>query len=230
MSEVEAVKVTSKTGLGSDTSSSDQKAVHSGFDIEEREAQILGKPQRIAPLTPEEFDQEARALVVSIRESLGLSDHSKMPPVFGLMLKHPGLFRCQMEMGVQLLGKGVLGERERELAILRTGWLCGAPFEWGEHVDVAKRYGVTPEEIERVTQGSSASGWTEHEAAVLRGVEELLANQMISDATWDVLARTWTERQLIEFPTLIGQYVATAYLQNSLRIRLAAVNSGLKHR
>jgi 4-carboxymuconolactone decarboxylase len=224
------VKATIKSELGSEASPSDQLAAHPGFDIEEREAEILGKPQRIAPLSPEEFDEEARALVVSVRESLGLSDHSKMPPVFGLMLKHPGLFRCQMEMGVQLLGRGVLGERERELAILRTGWLCRAPFEWGEHVDVAKRYGVTDAEIERVTQGSSAAGWSEHEAAVLRGVEELLADHMISDATWEVLARTWTERQLIEFPTLIGQYVATAYSQNSLRIRLAADNSGLKHR
>jgi 4-carboxymuconolactone decarboxylase len=224
------VTATSKGKTASGAPISDQSTGHSDFDIDAREARILGQPQRIAPLAPDEFDQEARDLVVSVRESLGLSDHSKMPPVFGLMLKHPGLFRCQMEMGVQLLGKGVLGARERELAILRTGWLCRAPFEWGEHVDVAKRYGVTEAEIERVTQGSSAPGWSEHEAAVLRGVEELLADQMIADATWDVLARTWTERQLIEFPTLIGQYVATAYSQNSLRVRLAADNSGLRHR
>lgn len=211
-------------------SASDSPVSDAGFDIDAREAEVLGKPQRIAPLDPKEFDEEATALVISVRGSLGLSDHSAMPPVFGLMLKHPGLFRCQMEMGIQLLGKGVLDPRERELAILRVGWLCRAPFEWGEHVDVAKRYGVTDAEIERVTQGSSAPGWTQHEAAILRGVEELLGNQMISDATWDVLARTWSERQLIEFPTLIGQYVATAYSQNSLRIRLAADNSGLRHR
>ena len=201
-----------------------------GFDIDAREAEILGKPQRIGPLDPKDFDAEARALVVNVRESLGLSDHSKMPEVFATMLKHPGLFRCQMEMGIQLLGKGALDARERELAILRCGWLCRAPYEWGEHVDIGKRYGVTPEEIERVRQGSSAPGWTEHEAAVLRAVEELLRDQMIADRTWDVLARKWTERQLIEFPTLIGQYVATAYLQNSLRVRLAKDNTGLRHR
>jgi 4-carboxymuconolactone decarboxylase len=224
------VTAISNTGVGSGAPTSDRSANDTGFDVDAREAEVLGKPQRIAPLGPEEFEGEAKALIVGVRESLGLSEHSAIPEVFGVMLKHPGLFRCQMEMGIQLLGKGTLGARERELAILRVGWLCRAPYEWGEHVDVAKRYGVTNEEIERVTQGSSASGWTEHEAAVLRGVEELLGNQMISDNTWEVLARTWTERQLIEFPTLIGQYVATAYSQNSLRIRLAAVNGGLKHR
>ena len=84
-------------------------------------------------------------------------------------------------MAVQLF-KGALSPRERELAILRVDWLCGAPFEWGEHVDIAKRYGVSREEIERVTQGSSAPGWSEHERAILKGVEESLANYMISDA------------------------------------------------
>jgi 4-carboxymuconolactone decarboxylase len=202
----------------------------SDSDIDAREAEILGKPERIAPLAPEEFGEDARGLIVGVRESLGLSEHSVVPAVFGIMLRHPGLFRCQMEFGVQLLGKGDLDARERELAILRVGWLCRAPYEWGQHVEVAKRYGVTAEEIERVTQGSSAPGWNEHDAAIVRGVEELLDRQTISDATWNVLARSWNERQLIEFPTLVGQYVATAYSQNALRIRLNEGNRGLRHR
>lgn len=198
------------------------------FDIDLREAEILGKPQRIESLTPDAFDEDARALVVQIRETLGL-ETAEIPTVFGLMLRHPGLFRCQIDMAVQLF-KGALRPRERELAILRAGWLCRAPFEWSEHVDIAKRYGVSSEEIERVTRGSSAPGWSEHERAILKGVEESLGNCMISDATWDVLARTWTELQLLEFPMLIGQYFATALQQNSLRVRLGDDKSGLRHR
>jgi 4-carboxymuconolactone decarboxylase len=135
-----------------------------------------------------------------------------------------------MEMGIQLAGRGELSPRERELAILRVGWWCGAPYEWGEHVTVAKRYGITADEIERITQGSAAAGWSEHEWAILRGVEELLGEQMISDATWAVLAKRWNERQLIEFPVLVGQYFAVALQQNSLRVRLDAGNSGLRER
>jgi 4-carboxymuconolactone decarboxylase len=202
----------------------------SSFDIDAREALVLGGPPRIGPLRPDELTDAAKALIVNLRETLGLSDHSEIPQVFATMLKVPGLFRCQIEMGIQLLGHGAIAARERELAILRVGWLCGAPYEWGEHVNIGKRYGLSADEIERVRKGSSASGWTVHEAAILRGVEELLKDQMISDATWSVLASSWTERQLIEFPTLVGQYVATAYLQNSLRLRLANDNTGLRHR
>ena len=211
-------------------SSGDQQSAHIDFDIDAREAQVLGQPQRVTPLAPEEFDDEAKALVISVRESLGLTEHSVVPPVFATMLKHPGLYRCTMEMGVQLLGKGALDAGERELAILRVAWLCRAPYEWGQHVEVAKRYGVTAEEIERVTKGSSAPGWSEHKAAILRAVEELLGDQMISDDTWNVLAQSWTERQLMEFPTLVGQYVSIAYSQNALRIRLNEGNRGLRHR
>jgi len=199
------------------------------IDIDAREAEIVGKPQRIKSLAPDEFDADARELVARLRQTLGL-ETAEMPPVFGLMLRHPGLFRCQMDMGVQLLGKGEIGPRERELAILRVGWLCRAPFEWGEHVDIAKRYGVTDAEIERVTQGSSAPGWSDHDRAIVKGVEELLGDKMISDVTWDLLARTWTERQLLEFPMLVGQYFATALQQNSLRVRLANDNIGLRQR
>jgi alkylhydroperoxidase family enzyme len=200
------------------------------FDVDAREAQVLGKPQRIEPLKQEDFDDDARALVIRVRESLGLSEHSVMPEAFATMLKHPELYRCQMEMGVQLLGKGVLSPRERELAVLRVGWLCRAPYEWCQHVDIAKRYGVTAEEVERATRGSSAPGWTDHEAAIVRGVEELLGDQSISDDTWNVLARTWTERQLLEFLAVVGYYVSIAYSQNALRMRLMPGKNGLRAR
>jgi hypothetical protein len=72
-----------------------------GVDTDTREAEIIGKPQRIAPIAPEEFDEDAKALVVRIRRSLGLGT-AAMPEVFGLMLRHAGLFRCQMDMGIHL--------------------------------------------------------------------------------------------------------------------------------
>jgi len=60
-------------------------------------------------------------------------------------------------------------------------------------------------------------------------VEELIEDRALSDPTWDTLAARWDEAQLIEFPMMVGQYVATAYVQNSLRIPLEDVNPGLRH-
>ena len=199
------------------------------FDIPARQAHVVGDRPRIAALEDSEIDEESMALVNRVRAGAGAGPAVQMPEYMRTMLKHPEIFRCQMEMGTAIF-KGRIPPRERELAVLRCGWLCRAPYEWGEHVDIGKRYGLSDEEVERVTQGSSASGWTEHEAAILRGVEELIGDQVMSDATWEVLAKSWDEAQMIEFPMMVGQYVATAFVQNSLRIRLATDNPGLSHR
>jgi alkylhydroperoxidase family enzyme len=211
----------------------DVKTIHTGrldFDIAAREAQVIGTRQRIAPLAPGDIKDEAKALCAQIRKSFGNADPDVIPEIIATMLRHPGLYRCQMEMSIELAARGAIPPRERELAVLRVGWLCRAPYEWGEHVDIAKRYGVTREEIERVTEGSSASGWRDHDRAILRAVEELLGDQSISDETWDVLARGWSEAQLMELPILVGAYYMTALQQNTLKVRLKENSAGLRQR
>jgi alkylhydroperoxidase family enzyme len=154
----------------------------------------------------------------------------KLPEIVLTMLRHPNLFARQTDLGLQLLSQGALSGRDRELAILRTGWICQAPYEWGEHVLIAKSLGITSEEIERITAGSDAPGWSEHDRALLRAAEELHETAMISDLTWQSLAKSLDDRQLIELPVVIGQYQTVAYYQNSLRLRLHDGNAGLKAR
>jgi len=196
--------------------------------IAAREAQINGAPQRIEPVNPLEVSGDSLELINSIRASVGAAAvrAADIPEYMLTMLKHPDIFRCQMEMGTALF-KGKIPARERELAVLRVAWLMRAPYEWGQHVNIAKRYGAASEEIERVIAGADAPGWSKHEAALLRAVDELLSDQAISDETWGALAKSWDEGQLLEFPMIVGQYIATALVQNALRIRLERGNPGL---
>jgi alkylhydroperoxidase family enzyme len=147
-----------------------------------------------------------------------------------ILMRHAALYRSHVALGVQLLSEGALAPRDRELAILRTGWLCQAPFEWGEHVLIGKRAGLTEAEVERVTLGSAAPDWDEPDRAILRATEELHQDSMISDAVWEVLARRLDAKQLIELPILVGHYHAVAYYQNALRLRPRVGNLGLAAR
>jgi alkylhydroperoxidase family enzyme len=194
-----------------------------------RQAEINGQPQRIEPLAEQDLSGELSELMRCLGATIGETGERQNTEYFRTMLKHPELLRRQLEVG-QTLFTGRLPARSRELAVLRIAWLLQAPYEWGEHVHIAKRYGVTPAEIEQVIVGSGAGGWAEADAALLRGVEELLTRQAISDETWADLARDWDEAQLIEFPMLVGHYVATAMVQNALRMRLTQENPGLTHR
>jgi alkylhydroperoxidase family enzyme len=199
-------------------------------NIDKRMEQVVGKGLRVTPVEVESLTDEARELAVRIRAAFGIPEDGAMPLSLRIMLLHPELFKAQMAMGVALAA-GTIPPRERELAVLRNAWLCGAAYEWGEHVRIAKeRCGVTSEEIERCTQGAKAEGWSEHERAILKGVEELHADHALSDETWDVLARRWNEQQLMEFPVLVGAYIMTALQQNTLRTPLDPGNQGLADR
>ncbi len=224
--------------------------------IAEREAQVLGDGPRIEPMRVAEFTDDLLKIVTQMievnsaidaraqdemtdllpmaRDGRPLADHfsqlESISEIVLTMLRHPELFVRQTEIGIQLLGQGALSARDRELAVLRIGWLCQAPYEWGEHVHIAKKVGISSDEVERITQGSQAPGWSEHEQAILRAVEELYRDAMISDATWATLAKRLDDKQLIELPIVIGQYQTVAYYQNSLRLRLHEGNCGLSQR
>ena len=199
------------------------------IDIAAREKHVVGDGPRIAPRANEEIDQAAFDLVNQVRAGAGAGPTTDMPEYMRIMIKHRALFEPNMILG-DTLYNGTIPGRERELAILRCGLLCRAPYEWGEHVRIGQRFGLTPEEINRVLEGSSAAGWNELDRAVIRGTEELIGDHAVSDEVWEVLARHWDEQQLIEFPFMIGQYVAIAYVQNTLRVPLADYNPGLSSR
>src|SRR5206468_1793784 len=119
----------------------------------------VAQPPRIAPLA--ELPDELRQLYAPQPQRYG--DRPK--PLLILMLAHnPAVARRFRPVPPE---ERRLSDREQELVILRTAWLCKVPFIWGEHVRLAHAAGMTAEEIERVTVGSAAAGWTEHEAALL---------------------------------------------------------------
>lgn len=192
-----------------------------------READIFGKPLRIPARGEQEISEEHRALVAPPK---GYGMPGELPEMFRVMLHNPDMLKVYHPMGAYFIVEGKLPPRDRELAILRNAWLCQAPFEWGEHVAIGTKCGLTSEEIERVTEGPEAAGWSRHDRAILRAVDELLSNAMISDATWIVLAETLDHAQMLEVPVLVGTYQATAYLQNSLRLPLRPGNPGLAAR
>jgi alkylhydroperoxidase family enzyme len=212
---------------GSVAHSKDTAKPVSDADIKAREEHILGKPPKILPLKTEELTPEAAEIATNIRKGINLPPAADMPEFFATMLRHPELFRAHSVLAVELF-KGALTVRDRELAILRTGWLCQAPYEFGSHVKIGRRLGnITEDEVARLKIGSSAPGWSDHDRALLKAVEEMHANAMISDATWSTLAKELNDKQLLELPILVGQYQGVAYLQNSIRARLMPGAEGL---
>ena len=109
---------------------------------------------RIPPLPAEQQDEQARELLNGVSVA-----GAPAANIFSTLVRHPGLFRRWLPFGGKLLGGGKLPARDRELLILRTGWLCHAEYEWGQHRVIAKSIGIADDEIERVREGPDADGW-----------------------------------------------------------------------
>ncbi|MDE2403508.1 MAG: carboxymuconolactone decarboxylase family protein [Sphingomonadales bacterium] len=164
------------------------------------------------------MSEEAAAQLRGVREMFHIPLDRKIPDISLIQLHHPGLFKAHMDLGIEVAGKSDIPAHDRELVIMRVAWLTRTPFEWCEHVVIGKRFGLTGEEIERIKNGSSADGWSEHDRAVLRATEELVCDYCISGETWNKLAESWSDKALQEMPMLVGHYVLTAYQVNSLRV------------
>ena len=109
--------------------------------------------------------------------------------------------------------------RERELLILRIGWLNQAEYEWAQHVEIAKRSGISAEEIERIKRGPGA-GWNDLEDALIRAVDELYENSVVSDQTWATLAAHLSVQQLMDLVFTVGQYNLVSWALNSFGVPL----------
>jgi 4-carboxymuconolactone decarboxylase len=62
--------------------------------------------------------------------------------LFRVLMHHPDLVRRWTVFAGHVLRKQTLPARERELLILRIGWLNQAEYEWAQHVEIAKREGI----------------------------------------------------------------------------------------
>jgi 4-carboxymuconolactone decarboxylase len=169
---------------------------------------------RIAPLSAAEWDAETRELLSRLERD------GQVFNIFATLARHPALLRRWTVFAGHVLGKSTLPVRERELAILRVGWLCRAGYEWGHHVAIGKETGLTAAEIKRVAEGPDARGWDPFESTLLRAVDELHADSFIRDATWQALAARFNQQQLLDFVFTVGQYKLVCMVLNSVGVQL----------
>ncbi len=163
---------------------------------------------RLEPLPRGEWAPETRELV-----------REPALNIFGTLARHPKLLKRWLVFASHVLGKSTLSPRHRELLILRTGWNCHAPYEWGQHVVIARQSGVADDEIAAIAAGPSAwERWPSAERALLRAADELHAGQTVGDDTYGELAGHFDEHQLLDIVFTVGQYHLVSMALNTFRV------------
>ncbi len=167
---------------------------------------------RIAPLDPP-YDAAVAATL-----------HAMMPPgmpplgLFRTLAHNPRIlekFRAS-----NLLDRGAIERRDRELMILRTTARCGAEYEWGVHVAFfGARVGLDDATIAatRLAAGDDPS-WAVRDRLLIQLADALHDHATISDGLWESLAAEWSAAQIIELIVVAGFYHTVSFVVNGLRV------------
>jgi alkylhydroperoxidase family enzyme len=182
---------------------------------------------RIPPLPPEEWPDAMRGALAALRPANPRhpfpsrdADRPKGLNALGTLAQHPELTAAFHTFNGHVLFGSTLTMRQRELLVLRVAARRDAEYEWAQHVVLAGDAGITPEEVEQVLDGPEAAGWTPLEAALLRAVDELIADAQVGDATWATLAEHLDTEQLMDVVFTVGAYELVAMAFKSFGVEL----------
>jgi len=175
---------------------------------------------RLAPLPLAEWDGDA---IEQMRGQLPRADRylsdapgtPALPGILGLFGHHPGVSVPWLAFNASLLDQSSIGERDRELLILRVAWRTSCSYELAEHERMGAQAGLSRDEIEAIRLGVDHPAWSPRDRALLRAVDEMLDDHCIGDQTWWQLAGEFDRPQLLELLFVIGAYTCLALVVNS---------------
>ena len=139
--------------------------------------------------------------------------------IFKVLMQNPKLARSWSRFAGYILGGQSLPARDREILILRIGWLNQAPYEWEQHVRIGKAAGLSDDEIDRISKGPKA-GWNKHDAALVQAADDLYENSVVSDETWKQLSERFNTEQMMDAVFTVGQYNLVSWALNSFGVPL----------
>ncbi|MGE2835218.1 carboxymuconolactone decarboxylase family protein [Mycobacterium sp. SMC-4] len=161
---------------------------------------------RLTPLPADQWnDDVVDALSVMMPRERAQPD--LVGNMLGTFARHPRLTKAYLTFNVHLLMTTTLSKRVTETIVLRTAVVRKSDYLWDHHVPLARRAGLTDEDLDAVRSGEVPDRL---DSAVVAAVDELHARSVISDPVWGELAVHLDERQLMDLVFTAGGYATLA--------------------
>ena len=171
---------------------------------------------RLLPLKESEWDEEQDPMLTPLKQFF---KDGQVSNVLTTLARHPKLCDVWMQYGAHILLTLTIPAREKEILILRIGWLCCSEYEFGAHTLAGKQVGLGDEEILRITKGPDTPGWSAFDAILIRAADELHKDAFITDETWHALATKYDEKQLLDLVFTVGHYIVISMALNSCGVQ-----------
>ncbi|MBX6388032.1 MAG: carboxymuconolactone decarboxylase family protein [Frankia sp.] len=179
---------------------------------------------RVEPLSPRQFPPQMRAALAAMvppkqRYSMPKAEAGPRPlGMLGTFAHHPELAQAFLTFNGHVLLATTLTPRQREILILRVAARRACGYLWSEHAHIAEEAGLTAQDVARIASAPAAPGFDQLDAALVRAADEILADGVISDGTWSVLAAELDTQQLLDLIFTVGAYETVAAMLRSFGI------------
>jgi alkylhydroperoxidase family enzyme len=169
---------------------------------------------RLGPLPDEHWDERSRSALAGFlpakrRHQQGAGN------ALSTLVRHPDLAEAFLVFNSYLMMESTVPARLRELAILRVARRRHCAYEEFHHIRIGAKAGLTPAEIEAAGRGEALDPL---EIAVLRAVDELDDDSIVSEQTWTTLSEHLSDHQRMDLIFTIGAYCLMAMAFNTFGV------------
>lgn len=118
------------------------------------------------------------------------------------------VFKGVSAIGSAFISGSNLPAKLREIAILRSGYVCGSQYETFQHEALGRFVGLTDAQIDAVRQGDLDSpALDEEERAVLAFADDVIQNVRASDETLAAVRKHLTDADVVDLILVTGAYL-----------------------
>ena len=168
---------------------------------------------RVPPIEPD-------AMTPAVKTMLDPRSNGRpVAAVYRTFAQHPALYVTRQILSEYIRLNSTLSPRVREMLILRIGFLCQSSYEWAAHARAGRAAGLSADEIKRIAAGPDA-GWSAADAAILRAVDEMYADDVVSEPTWTALGTQFDQKQLLDVLITAGGYRMVSMALNTFGVPL----------
>lgn len=149
----------------------------------------------------EDASPEVKALAEQIRRERGW-----LGGLYRTLLNSPPVARGWLNLLTAIRQQCKLGDRHREIVIIRIAVLNGADYEKESHIPHARKAGLTEAQIEALSDWRACALFDEVDRAVLAYTDAMTQDIKVPDAIFAGVRKHFDDRELTELTATVAAY------------------------
>jgi len=143
-----------------------------------------------------------------------------VPNVVKALANSPGLATKVFPLANYFMNQSALDPRTRELAVLMLMKRCDCEYGFVRHIDIAKRCGLSQEQIDDIGNYQSSSRFTPDDKVILRYAEELTQKARVDDDLYAKAEKLVGKQNIVDLTGAIAFWNMMARNLNALQVTL----------